>query len=338
MMMRQPAGAFAQMRVQLEDTNFGVHEWDLATSDTPPVIDPPPSRTIFVVDRPTPPNQNPLQQGPQDPVFTPMKLEAIKKALGDSPRALFLGGFLPDQMGGPAPNEYADYLESTWGIEAQSERALLFLEPIAPGKYRFVRDPLKMFDPSFGDHPISKDLSGMRSMFPLVSPISFADKKPEGVQLDRLTWFDKSDSIWSIESIQHYFDQQSNDFIVPADGDFRGQFLMAATAEKGEGKIAVVNSTQFATDRVALAKQLVPTSQGLSVVDVNPGNSVLFINILHWLNDNTEWMNLGSPIDYSTLNIKKDAPSTMVVQIFATAVWPLLAAVCGLGVYFARRR
>lgn len=337
-MLRQPAGSFAQMRAQLEDTNFSVHEWDLATSNEPPAIDPPPSRTIFVIDRPTPPRPNPFQQGPQDPVFTPDKLEALKKALGDSPRALFLGGYLPGPMGGPAPYEFADYLNDEWGIEAESDRALLFIEPMEPGKYRFVRDPLKMLDGTFGEHPITDTMSAMRTMFPLVAPISLSKTPPDNVTHHRLAWMERSDSVWSISEIQAYFDQQANEYIVPADGDFQGEFLISAAAEKDESKIVLINATQFATDRIAQARQLAATPQGLSVIPVNPGNPTLFINALHWLNDNTEWMNLGSPIDYSTLNIKKGASSTLAVQVFATAVWPLLAAICGLGVYFARRR
>ncbi|HNO77817.1 MAG TPA: Gldg family protein [Phycisphaerae bacterium] len=336
-MMRQEAGSYVQMRAQLEDASFDVYEWDLATSSEPPAMDPAPSRTIYVVDRPTQPRPNPFQQGPQDPVFTPDKLTALKKAMGDSPRALFLGGFMPAAMGAPAPNEYAEYLKDTWGIEADDDRVLLFIEPVEPGKYRFIRDPLKMLDAAFSDHPITNSLSAMRTMFPLVSPISFTDG-PEGVTHNKLVWMERSDSIWSISDIQTYFNQQANEYIVPADGDFQGEFLFGATAEKGDGKIVVINSTQFATDRVAQARQLAATPQGLSVIPVNPGNPTLFINALHWLNDNAEWMNLGSPIDYSTLNIKKGASSTLAVQVFATAVWPLLAAICGLGVYFARRR
>ncbi len=336
-MMQQPAGSFAQMRTQLEDANFSVHEWDLATSMEPPAIDPPASRTIFVIDRPTPPRDNPFQQGPKDPVFTPDKLDALKKVMGDAPRALFLGGYLPGAMGGAAPNEYADYLKDEWGIEAEDDRALIFIEPMEPGKYRFVRDPLKMFDASFGDHPITNSLSAMRAMFPLIAPISLTET-PENVTHHKLAWMDRSDSIWSVADIQSYFDQQANEYMVPADGDFPGEFLFGVAAEKGESKIVLINATQFATDRIAQARQLAATPQGLTVVPVNPGNTALFINALHWLNDNTEWMNLGSPIDYSTLNIKKGATSTLAVQVFATAVWPLLAAVCGLGVYLARRR
>jgi hypothetical protein len=337
-MMRQPAGSFAQMRAQLEDANFSVHEWDLATESEPPAIDPPPSRTIFVVDRPTPPRQNPFQQGPQDPVYTPDKLEALKKAFGDSPRAMFLGGYLPGPMGGPAPNEFEDYLKDDWGIEAGSDRALLFIEPMEPGKYRFVRDPLKMYDATFGNHPITDSLSSMRAMFPLVAPISLSKTPPDNVTHHKLVWMERSDSVWSVGDIQSYFDQQANEYMVPADGDFSGEFLFGVAAEKDKSKIVLINATQFATDRIAQARQLAATPQGLSVIPVNPGNPTLFINTLHWLNDNTEWMNLGSPIDYSTLNIKKGATTTLAVQVFAMAVWPLLAAVCGLGVYFARRR
>ena len=335
--MRQPKGTYAQMRTQLEDANFSVYEWDLATNTAPPAMDPAPSRTIYVVDRPTPPRSNPLQQGPQDPVFTPDKLVALKNAMGDAPRALFLGGYVFNEKGEAATNEYADYLKDTWGIEAEDDRVLLNIEPIEPGKYRFVRDVFGMISASFGAHPITESLSAMRTVFPFVSPITLNDK-PEDVTHKKLAWIEKSDSVWSIKSIQSYFEQQTNEYIVPVDGDYTGEFVIGATAEKGDAKIVVINSTQFAADQIALAGPWILTPQGLKQIMSNPGNPTLFINALHWLNDNAEWMNLGSPIDYSTLNIKKGASSTLAVQVFATAVWPLLAAICGLGVYFARRR
>lgn len=332
---RQPPGAYAQLAAQLEDTNFGVYEWDLATNDTPPAIDPPPSHTLFVIDRPTPPRNDPFGQTPPDPVFTPNKMEALKQAMGDSPRALFLGGFNAKPTGQSIRNEYAPYLSETWGIEAESDRLTLFLEPFAPGKYRFINDNAP---PSFGDHPVTSSISGARVKFPMVSSIGLASPPPQGVVHNRLAWLDESDSIWCVEDLQFYLDQRGNEFVVPAETDFRGEILFAATAEKDAAKIALVNSAFFVTDKFAMAPSVVQTSRGNYLAPAFPGNTAFFINILHWLNDNTEWMNLGSPIDYSTLNINKDAPSTMVVQVFATAVWPLLAAICGIGVYFARRR
>ncbi len=337
-MNRQPAGPFARMRAQLENVNFRIYEWDLATSSEPPAIDSEALRTIFVVDRPTPPRPNPLQQGPQDLEFTPDKLDVLKRALGDSPRAIFLGGFLPDATGAPAPYEFKDYLETDWGILTDNNRVLLFIEPVAPGKYRFVRFPLNMFGASFSDHPISASLSAMQAMFPLVAPTSISETPPENVKHHRLAWMDRSDSIWNVSDAQYYFDQQTEEFIVPADGDYQGEFMFGVAAEKDESKVVLINSTQFATDRFAQEQQRVITPHGLDAIPINPGNATLFINALHWLNDNVAMMNLGSPIDYSTLNIKKGATSTLAVQVFATAVWPLLAAVCGLGVYFARRR
>ncbi|NOX57248.1 MAG: hypothetical protein GXP29_00120 [Planctomycetes bacterium] len=337
-MTREPPGTYAQMRAQLEDANFSVHEWDLATSDTPPKIDPPPSRTLFVVDRPAQSPEDPFQRGPRPAVFTPGKLEALKKAMGESPRALFLGGFIPLKTGTSAPNEYADYLETTWGIEARGERSLVFIEPTAPGKYRFIRNPFRMIDPDYGDHPIAKGLSGLRSTLQLVSPIGLSSKPPEGVSLQRIGWFERSNSVWSTLNVQRYFEQQRSEFVVTAEGDVTGEFVFAATAEKNGAKIAVISSADFATDQFAMSRQPVPTSRGISVVQINPGNAALFINTLHWLNDNTEWMNLGTPIDHSTLDIKKNASSTRAVQVFAMAIWPLMAALCGLGVYIARRR
>ena len=61
-----PAAPYSAMKQQLEDANFVVEEWDLKTKDTPPEIDPAPTRTIYVVFKPTPPQRGPMGQPSQE--------------------------------------------------------------------------------------------------------------------------------------------------------------------------------------------------------------------------------------------------------------------------------
>ncbi len=337
----QPQAPYAQMKTRLEDLNFSVHEWDLAAEDAMPEIDPAPSRVVFVVLRPTPSPPNFMGQPQQTPPFSPTNLETLKQALGEHPRALFIGGFMPSFSTMPAEYEYADYLRENWGIDAPSDEVLLYTEPIAVDKYRFVRNPVVMLDARYSDHPIVADMGEMPAMYPLVSPMTLGDA-PEGVTTTRLAWFPERDGLWSVSDVAYYFKQQTNEFIVRDPNDLPGEFTLAAAAEKGEadekGKVVFIGARDFATDDVALGTQMVLTAQGITTRPVNPGNAALFLNTLHWLNDNTEWMNLGTPIDAATLAVKDDSSAMHFVWALSVLILPGLALASGLVVWMVRRR
>lgn len=333
----QPPAVLRQMEAQLEDANFTVHEWDLAGQDGMPHIDPPPSRTLYVIMRPTQPQRGPFGQSPQQASFSPKNLATVKKALGDAPRAIFLTGWTP-AMGPSAGYEYADYIADTWGIEAPGDRLAIQADPIGNQKYRFVRAPLQFTQPRFSDHPVVSGLAQQRTTFPLISPIREAEALPDGVAVERLAWLDEKDGIWSIADVNHYQQQVANEYILRNAQDFSGEFSVALVATKGEGKIVVISASDFAIDEVALASEMVVTSQGLAVRPRNPGNAAFFINSLHWLNDNTAWMNLGTPIDNTAIAIDKNSSAMTFVRVLVLAIWPGLAMCGGFIIWFVRRR
>jgi len=60
------------------------------------------------------------------------------------------------------------------------------------------------------------------------------------------------------------------------------------------------------------------------------------VNSLHWLNDNTDFMNLGKPIDAAILAV--DRRTVGIVQVLTIFVWPVLALGCGGVAWWMRRR
>jgi hypothetical protein len=119
--------------------------------------------------------------------------------------------------------------------------------------------------------------------------------------------------------------------------DLEGPFELAVAATKDDSKIVVVSSRDFAVDGIAFAREMAMTARGFTIRMRNPGNSSLLINSLHWLNDNTEFMNIGKPIDAAVLEIA-DKSTVKAVRAFTIFVWPLLALVCGGVVWWVRRR
>jgi hypothetical protein len=125
--------------------------------------------------------------------------------------------------------------------------------------------------------------------------------------------------------------------VIRSPSDYTGQFTIALAATKGDAKAVVISSSDFASDRVAFQMELAMTANGLSMRARNPGNPALFVNSLHWLNDNVEWMNLGSPVDQSTITIDPKSGAMRGVQA-AVALVPIAVMLCGVAVWMVRRR
>lgn len=334
----QPRPVYAQMKSTLEDVNFSVQEWDLASQDEPPAIDPAPSRVIYLVLPPNAPPRNPMMgQQPQQPEFSDADLKKLTDAMGDAPRALFLAGFELSQFGMPREYGYKDYLKDNWGIEVPADRLLLKANPIAPGKYAFRSAPIMMSDFTFGDNPIVASLGSSRTILPVVTPIEIADKLPEGETVDRLAWLEKTDGLWAVKDINHYLQQQAAEYIVPAEEDYSSEFTVAVAAKNGDGKIVVIASDKFSEDSFAMATDVMLGSQGLQFRQRNPGNVTLVVNTLHWLNDNTQWMNLGAPIDEATIAVEPDSAAMTAVRAIAWFGLPGLALCSGLLMWWVRR-
>lgn len=337
----QPPAPYTQMKQQLEDANFIVEEWDLKSTTTPPPIEPKPTRTVYVVLKPTEPQRGPMgQQNPQDLPINEVQKKALFDAVGENGRAMFLAGWNPGMFPGmPGAYEYNEYLESHWGIKVNTDFLLVTAFNVAPGKYVFQQNQLPfMRQVEVGKHPIVSSPLTREATLPLCAPLEFKSPPPEGVQMDALIIAPPRDGVWGVKNVYQYIEQQQggDEFNLLPD-DRAGPFDLAAAAAKGESKIVVVSSRGFAEDQVAFAPKFELTSQGLALRQANPGNATLFINSLHWLNDNTQFMNIGKPIDAAVLQIGR--PETVkIVQALTIFVWPALALLSGGVVWWIRRR
>ncbi|MCH8150687.1 MAG: Gldg family protein, partial [Planctomycetes bacterium] len=301
-----PPSPYSAMKKQLEDANFVVAEWDLKTKDTPPEIDPAPTRRIHIVLIPTPPKSGQFGQPSQEPPFTNAHRRMVVDALGENPRALFLAGWMPGPFGAiPASYDYNDYLKETWGVHLDTSALLIQTTSFEPGKYLVTRrDFYNMNDIEIGEHDIVYGLRTTRLGLPWCTPLARADTLPEGVEITSLLVQPARDGLWGIHNIQEYEDQnRERQYMTKVADDLEGPFELAVAATKGEGKIVLVSARDFAQDGIAFAREMAMTAQGITLRARNPGNVTLVLNSLHWLNDNTAFMNIGSPIDASVLAV-----------------------------------
>ncbi|MCH7925173.1 MAG: Gldg family protein [Planctomycetes bacterium] len=334
-----PPAAFAAMKQQLEDANFIVEEWDLKTSDTPPEIDPAPTKRIYVVLIPTPPKKGQFGQPSQELPFTDAHRRRVVEALGENPRALFLAGWMPGPFGViPASYGYNDYLKETWGVHLDTSALLIQTTSLKPGQYIVTRrDFYNMNDLEIAEHDIVYGLRTARLAFPWCAPLVRAETQPEGVEITPLLVQPERDGLWGIHNIKAYEDQLAErQYMTKVAGDLVGPFELAVAATKGEGKIVLVSARDFALDNVAFAREMAITAQGFTLRARNPGNVTLVVNALHWLNDNTAFMNIGRPIDASVLAV--DSGDVKFLRILAIVVIPLLPFGCGIVAWRIRRR
>ena len=337
----QPPAPFATMKQQLEDANFVVAEWDLKTQDVQPDIDPEPTRTIYVVLKPTPTPRRPTGQRGPEPPFTDSHKRNVLDALADSGRSLFIAGWSPGPFGPiPATYEYNDHLKDVWGIHVDTSVMLIRTFSVGPGQYGTDRyKPFHiMQELHVTDHDIVHGAQAQLLALPWCAPLERSEPPPEGVEHIPLVYHPKRNGIWGIKSLQAYQEQLlERPFLTKVDGDLEGPFDLAIAAQKGDRKVVVVSSRGFALDQVAFATQMGITPQGLTIRSRNPGNVTLLINSLHWLNDNTEFVNIGKPIDTGLLEIEK-VSTVRTVQALTMFVWPAMALVCGGVAWWVRRR
>lgn len=334
-----PPAPYAAMKQQLEDANFIVEEWDLKTSDTPPEIDPAPTKRIYVVLIPTPPKKGQFGQPSQEPPFTDAHRRRFVDALGENPRALFLAGWMPGPFGViPASYGYNDYLKETWGVHLDTSALLIQTTSLTPGQYIVTRrDFYNMNDLEIAEHDIVYGLRTARLAFPWCAPLVRAETQPEGVEITPLLVQPERDGLWGIHNIKAYEDQLAErEYMTKVADDLVGPFELAVAATKGEGKIVLVSARDFALDNVAFAREMAITAQGFTLRARNPGNVTLVVNALHWLNDNTEFMNIGRPIDASVLEV--DSGDIKLIRFLAIVAIPLLPFGCGIVAWRIRRR
>ncbi len=338
-----PSGAhprqayYTKVKDLLEEANFVVNEWDLSMAPVPPAIDPPPSRTLYIVLRPSLP-ANPMQQ--QQPQFSEADEKKLLDAMGESPRALFLAGWSPGPFGAyPDPYPFDNYLNDNWGIHVASD--ILLINAVMgqkPGEYSLAQSSLFIDQFDRSDHLLVRALRGQHMTLPYLAPLDIASDLPEGVAVQPLFELKKTGSLWGVKDVTKYIESARQMKSVKKDpNDIYGPFTVAAAAQKGDAKIVVISSRDCMSDGIAAMEAWAITSEGPTRVRMNPGNIRLLVNTLHWLNDRTEWLDVGVPVGVATIEIE-EGPALNFVRAFVYGVWPAVALCFGGVAWWIRRR
>ncbi|MCH7592021.1 MAG: Gldg family protein, partial [Planctomycetes bacterium] len=251
----QPPAPYSAMKQQLEDTNFIVRDWDLKTGETPPVIDPAPTRTIYVVMKPTAPKRGAMGRPSLEAPFGPNHREAVLKAVGESGRALFVAGWYPGPFGPiPSTYEYNDYLSGDWGIKVDTSALLLQAVSIAPGKYAASRNFYMIGNVEVSDHDIVSGAASRQVTLPWSTPLDLTGETPEGVAIETVMNLPARDGLWGVKDIQKYQQQlTTREYLTKVDGDLEGPFTLAVAATKDGRRPLIIDADERARGLTRMA-------------------------------------------------------------------------------------
>ncbi len=328
-------GPLFALKGELEAHNFLVAEWDVATNQTAPVFDPPPSRTIYVVLRPAP-SQTPdgLQSGN---ALGRKERGAVLAAVSASGRALFLTGF---DMFSPV-YEYREYLKAKWGITVDGGTLIVEALPGSTPNQWTLPDSIGFLvnRAALADHPVTNDLEAVRPMiFPLPTTMTGTAAPPQGVTVTTLAHIPEDPDIWAVRDVADLIKSYDSSTTSSGrsitreeTGGVTGSFPMVMTSETDDHKIVVVASGEkFIEDRFIAAQQVANKYERLA-----PGNYALFLNLLYYLDDASQWIGVASPLDRSRLDMTPRAIAWW--RALVVAILPGLVAIAGFVTWRCRR-
>ena len=333
--MNAQRGSHVALKAELEKLNYLVKEWDVKKSKTRPTFDTPPTKTIYIVLRPGPSRG---QQGmPLPGTVTPQERAVVLTAIGDSGLSIFMTGWA--MMA--SKYEYEGFLSQKWGIEVDGGSMIITAIPTKPGEWGLSRGFDTVSSLKFREHALTEGLEPLADQceLPWSTKIGRSEKLPEEVRVVELAYVPASEDHWGVKDPMGFVNRfQDEGKTQQTADDIPGPFPMALTASKGEQKIVVLAAGEkMISDAIAVSNQMFYSAGGgLQVRRRAPGNLAFFLNILHYLDDTLQWINIGSPIDSSQIEIT-DRQLTFW-RVLAVGVLPTLAMLSGCCVWYIRRR
>lgn len=350
MNLRQlPRAPYQELNYLLEKANFQTAEWNVAEEKSPPTIEGA-ARTVYIIFAPEPAPRDPRNPMPP-PTLSDEDRQIILNAVAAAGRAVFMAGWRPPELpipGAGPPYDFADYLKSTWGIEVVNQALCLSFmpHPEKPGEWVPAgRQPQLLTTDNvlrFTDHPIGAPLKTDRAALVLACPLRVAPaaSRPAGLTIEAVAELRDTVDAWACGDLNQIEDQlKRRQGLRPGPADIAAPFPLAVAAANEAGqKVVVFGSELFASDAIAQATGLQQVGNALVLGTLYPANSDLLINALHWLTGEADRIAVG-PRRAELPRLSNLSESTAAVLPWVlVGVWPAVALVVGLGVWFVRRR
>ena len=296
-------GGFSQAKEQMERANYEVKELFLARD---PKI--PDDAAIVVV------------PGPRTDLF-PQELAAIDAYVARAGKVFFMA--VPFQA-----SETTKYL-TKYGVVVDDD-VVIELNPIGQV---FGVGPLVPVVGQYDPHPITKDMGGIMTLFPLTRSVEPAKAAPKGVQASPLA--QTSRQSWG-ETDKNVFQTGK---ATPDPGEKTGPLPVAVVATVDVQPEAKVEATADAPKKTAKARIVVvgtadfASNQFLGA----QGNRDFFLNVVSWLAEEEDLISIRAKDPKQNPVVLTSAQSSLVLAL-PLLVLPGAVLICGIVVIVQRRR
>ena len=294
---------FSQAKEQMEKANYEVKELFLARD---PKI--PDDAGIVIV------------PGPKTDLF-PQELAALDGYIARAGKVFFMAA--PFQA-----SATAKYL-SKYGI-AVDEDVVIELNPIGQ---LFGVGPLVPVVGQYDPHPITKDMGGVMTLFPLTRSVAPAKATPKGVQASplaqtsRQSWGETDKSVFQTGKATPDPSEKTGPLAVAvvatvdAQSDPKAEAADAAKKPAPKARIVVVGTADFASNQFLGAQ----------------GNRDFFLNAVSWLAEEEDLISIRAKDPKQNPVVLTSAQSNLVLGLPVLAL-PGAVLICGIVVIMQRRR
>lgn len=352
---RIPSNDLNKLKERLEQANFKVKNWNLATEEKAP--DPEKgTKNIYVFLPPADsPQQNPFQRMPQDQkTFGDAELAKVRKVLSEeNARGIFLACFLPPRRSffGSQPSNYGyeKLLKDDWGIDVKFAERVIRGVPDKQDVNRYGLSVTRwnwMRLNSFNEtSPIGAPLRSRRCLFVDVCPVEQAGKLPENVKLAAVLGVPKPagrSEFWAEANIESLIQQMrsptSDGTVTKSPTAVDPPFTVILTAENTPKKSKVVvhgAGLGVVDDYMGERVPRIGKEERISFDPPPREDGDLFVNCAYWLADKPDFIAAGPvtapPIDSISGGGKR------FLQIAAVG-WAMLVLVVGGMMMLVRRK
>ena len=298
-------GGFSQAKDQMEKANYEVKELVLAREAKVPD-----DAALLIV------------PGPRTDLF-PQELEAVDAYIARGGKVFFMA--TPFQAEG-----LAKYLQK-YGVTLGDD-VVIELNPIGQ---LFGVGPLVPIINQYDSHPITRDLGGVMTLFPLTRSVEAAKTPPKGVNLQSLastsaqSWGETDRSVFQRGEAKHDPGEKMGPLPVAIVATIDAQATAKAESKPegvedkkpGKARIVVVGTADFASNQFLGAQ----------------GNRDFFLNVVSWLAEQEDLISIRPKDTRQNPIVLTSAQSNLVLWL-PLAVLPGAVLMCGIMVVVHRRR
>jgi ABC-type uncharacterized transport system involved in gliding motility auxiliary subunit len=296
-------GGFSQAKEQMEKANYEVKELFLARD---PKI--PDDASIVMV------------PGPKTDLF-PQELAALDAYIAKAGKVFY--------MSGPFQADATVRHLSKYGVVADDD-VIIELNPLGQ---LFGVGPLVPVVGQYDPHPITKDMGGIMTLFPLTRSVAPAKSMPKGVQASplaqtsRQSWGETDKSVFQTGKATPDTNEKTGPLAVAVVATVDSQAEPKADAGDGakkpapKARIVLVGTADFAGNQFLGAQ----------------GNRDFFLNVVSWLAEEEDLISIRAKDPKQNPVVLTSAQSNLVLGL-PLLVLPGAVLICGIAVVMQRRR